>query len=135
MTDYENELKEVVDFAGPIGASVEMVHISYPNEFAFDKELAEATLQKKNSYKISLLNLQRDVNNNLLEDIDHAVKISKPSLWSYSPISPGLCSKSYFSLPMPQNIPFMERSLYSPLKKRIANNFAKVRSLIYGLPF
>ncbi len=80
MTDYENELKEVVDFARPIGASVEMVHISYPNEFAFDKELAEATLQKKNSYKISLLNPQRDVNNNLLEDIDHAVKISKPSL-------------------------------------------------------
>jgi len=80
MTDYDNELKKVVDFAGPIGASVEMAHISYPNEFAFDKELEEATLQKKNNYKISLLNLERDLNNNLLEDIEHAVKISKPSL-------------------------------------------------------
>lgn len=80
MTDYENELKKVVDFARPIHASVEMMHIAYPYEFAFDKELAEATLQKKTDYKVTILNPQRDITNALLQDIEHAVKISKPSL-------------------------------------------------------
>ncbi|MFA6086318.1 universal stress protein [Mucilaginibacter sp.] len=80
MTDYENELKKVIDFAKPIHASVEMMHIAYPYEFAFEKELAEATLLKKTDYKVTILNPQRDITNALLQDIDHAVKISKPSL-------------------------------------------------------
>lgn len=80
MTDYENELKKVVAFAKPIHASVEMMHISYPYEFAFDKEMMEATLQKKTAYKVSVLNPKRDITHALLEDIDHAVKVSKPSL-------------------------------------------------------
>jgi hypothetical protein len=80
MTDYENELKKVVDFAKPLGASVAMMHISYPYEFAFDKELAEATLQKKASYPVSLLTPKRDINHALLEDMDQAIKASKPSL-------------------------------------------------------
>jgi nucleotide-binding universal stress UspA family protein len=80
MTDYEDELQRVVDFARPIHASVEMMHISFPYEFVFDKELMEATLQKKTDYKVSLLNRKRDITNALLEDIDDAVKFSKPSL-------------------------------------------------------
>jgi nucleotide-binding universal stress UspA family protein len=80
MADYENELKKVVDFARPIHASVEMMHISYPYEFAFDKELVEATLQKKTDYKVSILIPERDINHALLEDIDDAIRISKPSL-------------------------------------------------------
>ncbi|MEO7216535.1 universal stress protein [Mucilaginibacter sp.] len=80
MTNYEDELKKVVEFARPIHASVEMMHISYPDEFAYDKELTEATLQKKTDYKVSLLNRKRNTTNALLEDIDDAIKVSKPSL-------------------------------------------------------
>jgi len=80
MTDYENELKKVVDFARPIHASVEMMHISYPYEFAFDKELVEATLQKKTDYKVSILIPERNITHALLDDIDDAIRISKPSL-------------------------------------------------------
>jgi hypothetical protein len=80
LTDYENELKKVVNFARPMHASVQMMHISYPYEFTFDKELMEATLQKKTDYKVSLLNRKRDITNALLEDIDDAVKFSNPSL-------------------------------------------------------
>ena len=80
MTDYEDELKKVADFARPIHASIEMMHISYPYEFALDKELTEATLKKKIGYKVSILSRNRDITNALLEDIDDAVKISKPSL-------------------------------------------------------
>lgn len=80
MTDYERELAKVVAFARPINASVEMMHISYPFEFAFDKELMEASLKKKANYKVTILNRKRDITNALLEDIDDAIKFSKPSL-------------------------------------------------------
>ncbi|MFA6246168.1 MAG: universal stress protein [Mucilaginibacter sp.] len=80
ITDYENELKKVVDFARPLKATVAMMHISYPYEFAFDKELAEATLKKKTAYQVALLTPERDITRTLLEDIDHAIKLCKPSL-------------------------------------------------------
>jgi nucleotide-binding universal stress UspA family protein len=80
MTDYERELAKVVAFARPIHASVEMMHISYPFEFAFDKELMEATLKKKADYEVTILKRERDITNALLEDIDDAIKFSKPSL-------------------------------------------------------
>jgi nucleotide-binding universal stress UspA family protein len=80
MTDYENELKKVVEFARPIRASVAMMHISYAYEFAFDKELAEASLRKKTDYPVNLLTPKRDITNALLEDIDEAIRASKPSL-------------------------------------------------------
>lgn len=80
MTDYERELDKVIAFARPIKASVEMMHISYPYEFAFDKEFMEAMLKKKANYTVSILKRERDITNALLEDIDDAIKISKPSL-------------------------------------------------------
>ncbi|HEK19628.1 MAG TPA: universal stress protein [Bacteroidetes bacterium] len=80
MTDYENELKKVVDFARPIHASVAMMHISYPYELALDKELAEATLQEKADFKVRLLTPRRDISHTLLEDIEHAIKSDKPSV-------------------------------------------------------
>lgn len=80
MTDYESELKKVVAFARPLQATVAMMHIAYPYAFAFDKELAEATLKKKTAYPVSLLSPERDITRTLLEDIDHAVKSDQPSL-------------------------------------------------------
>lgn len=80
MTDYENELKRVVSFAKPLKATLAMMHISYPYEFAFDKELAEATLKKKAAYKVNLLMPERNITATLLEDIDKAIKSAKPSL-------------------------------------------------------
>lgn len=80
MTDYENELKKVIDFAKPIHASVSMVHISYPYELVADKARAEASLLKKTHYEVSLLTPPRDLFKALLDDIDLAIKNSKPSL-------------------------------------------------------
>ncbi|AMR29984.1 hypothetical protein A0256_00405 [Mucilaginibacter sp. PAMC 26640] len=80
LTDYESELAKVVAFARPIHASVDLMHISYPFEFAFDKELMEATLKKKADYDVTIVKRQRDITNALLEDIDDAIKVSKPSL-------------------------------------------------------
>ncbi len=80
MTDYENELKKVVDFARPVHASVELVHISYPYEFVFDRKLMEATLKKKADYDVGIVNRKRDITQALLEDIEDAINASKPSL-------------------------------------------------------
>ena len=80
MSDYENELKKVVDFARPLHASIDMVHIAYPDEFTYDRELAEATLRKKADYQVSLLTPERDMTRTLLEDIDRAIRSVKPSL-------------------------------------------------------
>ena len=80
MTDYENELKKVVDFARSLQATVAMMHISYPYEFVYDQALAKATVQKKADYQVSLLTPGRDITRTLLEDIDHAIKSTKSSL-------------------------------------------------------
>ena len=80
MTDYKNELEKIVDFARPLHASVEMMHVSYLYEFVFDKQLMEASLKKQVNYAVSIHNRKRDITNALLEDIDAAVKLSRPSL-------------------------------------------------------
>ncbi|AMR30136.1 hypothetical protein A0256_01235 [Mucilaginibacter sp. PAMC 26640] len=80
MRDYEKELTKVVAFAKPIHATVEMVHIAYPFEFTFDKKWMEARLKEKANYEVIVLNRTRDITNELLEDIDDAVKASKPSI-------------------------------------------------------
>lgn len=80
MNDYEEELKRVVAFARPIRATIEMMHISYPYELVYDKQLMEASLTKKNDYNITLYNKERNIINALLEDIDAAIKTIKPSL-------------------------------------------------------
>lgn len=80
MGDYENELKKVVDFAKPLQASLDMMHISDRYEFSFDKELVEANIAKKTVYPVNLLTPKRDITHTLLEDIDRVIKSHKPSL-------------------------------------------------------
>ncbi|MDP9079383.1 MAG: universal stress protein [Bacteroidota bacterium] len=80
MTDYENELKKVIDFARPIHASVAMMHISYTYESALNKELTEAMLKKKADYKVNLLTPERDITHTFLENMEHAIKSVKPSM-------------------------------------------------------
>lgn len=80
MTDYENELKMVVDFARPLQAGVDMIHISYPYELIWDREMAEEILQKKTAYPVHLLTHKRNMSQALLKDLEHAVKVSKPTI-------------------------------------------------------
>lgn len=80
MTDYENELNKVVEFARPLQASVAMTHISYPHELMWDRALAEASLRQKANYAVQLLTPPRDLVNALLEDIELIIKKNKPSL-------------------------------------------------------
>jgi len=80
MTDYRRELTKVVEFARPLQATVEMIHFSDPSEFINDKEIMEATLNKVADYKVTMTNRERLIANTLLEDIDQAICLSKPSM-------------------------------------------------------
>ena len=80
MTDYGNELQKVVNFARPFDASIDIIHISYPYEFEFDKQMMEAALQKKTHYTVNLLSRSRNMDNTLLQDLDDALEINKPSV-------------------------------------------------------
>jgi hypothetical protein len=80
MTDYERELKQVVAFASPVKASVEMLHFYNADEFHADKKLMEESLKKTANYEVSIHYSKRNVENSLLQDLDSVIKISKPSL-------------------------------------------------------
>lgn len=80
MMDYEKELKKVVTFAKPVGATVEMLHMSFPYEAMLNEGLAEQDLKKKFKYDIDIHYEQRDIEHALLNDLDDAISRAKPSL-------------------------------------------------------
>lgn len=80
MTDYTNEVARVVDFAKPLDAHVELLHLAYPYELVADRDIVEQALQQKTGYKISFHYQDRDIRLSLLEDIAAAVARSKPSV-------------------------------------------------------
>lgn len=80
MTDYEAELKKVVAFAKPLQTKVELLHINYPWELVVDKELAEASLERKLDYPIHLHYQGRNIEQALLEQISDAMKATNPDL-------------------------------------------------------
>lgn len=80
MTGYKDELKKVVTFAKSLKASVEMLHLSFPFELLADEGIAEKALKKTYGYDIDIHYEKRDIENTLLEDMEQAVKKSKPSL-------------------------------------------------------
>lgn len=80
MSDYENELKQVVAFAKPLKAQVELMHLSYPYELEEEKQVAEKDLKKKLRYDISVHYETRDIELSLLSELERAVKKAKPSM-------------------------------------------------------
>jgi nucleotide-binding universal stress UspA family protein len=80
MTNYEQELKQVVSFARPINATIEMLHVAYPFELILDKQLAEQSLSKKVGYGVNLHYTGHGGGAPLMALIGAAIKISKTDL-------------------------------------------------------
>jgi nucleotide-binding universal stress UspA family protein len=80
MSDYEEELEQVVEFARPLGATVSLLHLYYAFEFKPDKELMEQSLKQKFRYKINVHYWPRNPKLNLTEDIRHHLKSLNPSV-------------------------------------------------------
>lgn len=80
MTGYETELPDIIAFARPLNASVEMLHLSHPYELLIDKDLFKENLNKKAGYPVKLHYKSRDVEQSLMDEIKNAVNQSKPSV-------------------------------------------------------
>ncbi len=80
MANYESEATQVVAFARPLNAAIDMLHFSFPYEFIIDKELMEKTLKQKTGYEIAIRYQSRDIEKSLLKELNIAIKNSKPSV-------------------------------------------------------
>ncbi len=80
MADYEKEVPQVLAFAKPLKATVELLHLSFPYEMMADRQVAQKDLKKKFKYDIDIHYEARDLDNSLMTDLEHAVKKAKPSV-------------------------------------------------------
>lgn len=80
MMDYEKEIPQVLAFAKPLKANVELLHLSFPYEMETDRQVAQKDLKKKFKYDIGIHYEARDIDNSLMTDLENAVKKAKPSL-------------------------------------------------------
>lgn len=80
MADYEKEIPQVLAFAKPLKAAVELLHLSFPYEMVADKQVAQKDLKKKFKYDIGVHYAARDLDNSLMTDLEAAVKKAKPSV-------------------------------------------------------
>jgi len=80
MTDSLYELNKVVDFARPLKASVELLHLAYPADFMPDRQGIADDLSKEVNYPVCIIEKKRNIVDTLLEDIDRDVRLRKPSV-------------------------------------------------------
>ncbi|MDZ4711915.1 MAG: universal stress protein [bacterium] len=80
LTRLEKELKQVVDFAKPIKARVELLHFMSPLEIITDSKIIETAVKKFSKYDIKLHLENPNHIETLITNIESAIKKSKPSM-------------------------------------------------------
>lgn len=80
MDNYEKELKQVVGFARPLDAAVDMVHIALDYETVPDKEKLEKKLLQKLKYHVSVHVIKRDTMLSLLDNLRKVIGKTRPSM-------------------------------------------------------
>ena len=80
LINLQNELKNVVEFTKPFKAKVELLHFSYPSENNTNKNKVDAAekIISKHNIKLHLENV--NLAENLISNIEAAVRLSKPSM-------------------------------------------------------
>lgn len=80
LSSLGNQLNRVVDFAKPIGATVELLHFSTPFEPVTDPEIICTAVQKYTDYPVTIHLQPRDFEATLTGDIEAVIKAQKPSV-------------------------------------------------------
>jgi nucleotide-binding universal stress UspA family protein len=80
LSNLENEMKKVVDFASPFGAEIEILHLNYPSDIVFNAKVIENVIHKfpKSDIKYSLVNI--NLLYNLVVNLQGLIKKHKPSV-------------------------------------------------------
>jgi nucleotide-binding universal stress UspA family protein len=80
LSNVEKEIKQVVNFAKPLKAKVDLLHLISPREILADTKILEAAIKKFSKYDVKL-NLENcDLFQTFISNIETAVANSKPSL-------------------------------------------------------
>jgi nucleotide-binding universal stress UspA family protein len=79
LRHLEHEIKQVVDFAGPLAATVELLHLHAPDEPLMDPAIINLAIRQFSDYGIDLRLRPRDLTYTLVENIQAVVKALKPS--------------------------------------------------------
>jgi nucleotide-binding universal stress UspA family protein len=80
MTDYLDELKRVVEFARPLKATLNMVHLSHPYEFMPDTDLLIRSMEEKVDYPIHFHTWTRDTELSIADEISAIATKIKPDV-------------------------------------------------------
>jgi len=80
LSDIEKEMKKVVEFAGPFGADIEILHLNYPSDIVYNSKVIENIIHKfpKSHIKYSLENI--NLLYNLVVNLQSVIKKRKPSV-------------------------------------------------------
>lgn len=80
LIHLEKELKNVVDFAKPLKAKVELLHFTSPLETIIDPKIIEFAIKKFSKFDIKLNIKNTDFVKSMIANIETAIKKTKPSM-------------------------------------------------------
>jgi nucleotide-binding universal stress UspA family protein len=79
LSNYEEELKKVVDFAMPLKASIDVLHFTWPDEITAEKKIASA-LKQQYKYGLQIHLEKNDALHSLIQNLQNQIRIWKPSV-------------------------------------------------------
>ena len=80
LTNLEEELIKVVDFAKPLDAEVELLHFTSPIELVTNSEIIETAVKTFSKYDIKLQVEKPNPSESLVSNLESAIEKSKPSM-------------------------------------------------------
>ncbi|MEJ7610512.1 MAG: universal stress protein [Ferruginibacter sp.] len=80
LVHIKKEIAEAVAFAEPLGAKIELLHLTAVNEQTANLTAIEAAVKEESSYPVHFNFINRDPNTSLVTDIETVVENMKPSI-------------------------------------------------------
>ncbi|GAB3508498.1 hypothetical protein GCM10027341_44380 [Spirosoma knui] len=79
LTNLESELTRVIDFARPLDATVDLLHITSPTRVMFDSAILQTTIRQFTDYQVNIHLEAPDLGKNLTENLERAIQRLQPS--------------------------------------------------------
>jgi len=119
LVNLEQEMRRVIDFAGPLKAEIELLHLNYPLDTVYDSRVIMNVLDKfpqaNIKYRVENLNQVR----NFIKSLEPEVRKRKPSLLvMFTRKNQGFFNKLFFSGNSP------EYAMKSPVPLLVFNKHA-----------
>jgi nucleotide-binding universal stress UspA family protein len=80
LSNLEKEIKQVVNFAKPLKAQVELLHLNSPTEIITDTKIIETAVKKFSKYDVKLHLENCNLVETFILNIESAIAASKPSM-------------------------------------------------------